>query len=464
MKHGRCRLLIFFILAIVAATVAADSKEEEHPVTLNGANHVAELFEPPPEVRVLGPTEFPKPTDKLFSSSSSRPQGAVPVVRVEPTLGHHRSDQDAILAYAEGYKLPWYQMFMETLTSTGYRGDVVLAIAEERIVSEHVVDYLTTFTQGNDQKPNLVLYQQALDCDNNSPDNEEYYGTNKRQLTKHGDTNPFQMCRLPHVYGWKQEDGTVEPAVDPREGRVVATLRYEWYWIWSSQYQPQSWLMLLDARDSFFQSDPFANLPRWLPNNGKDNDRKTKGLLYLFGENAEATRLGISKKNQQWIRRAYGDATIEILKNKPTICSGSTMGEQVAVESYLRAMVNEHDECDVKMMGSDQGFHNFLYYSQKLTQASAIDRIVVWEQGRGPINNLGALRTKPFKEWGKLYNPDTHQVFQWPIDDNDDTEELVLSPVVHQWDRDHDLHSWMTRTQHKQWEKDWIEGHKGEKQ
>lgn len=34
------------------------------------------------------------------------------------------------------------------------------------------------------------------------------------------------------------------------------------------------------------------------------------------------------------------------------------MGEQVAVETYLRAMVNEHDECEVRMTGSDQGFHN----------------------------------------------------------------------------------------------------------
>jgi len=425
------------------------AEEEKH----NGENHASHLFEPPPEIRVWGPSEFPKPTEKLLSKEHE--PGAVPVVHVEPTYGHHRKDQDAILAYAEGYKLPWYQMFMNTLASTGYRGDVVLAIAEERIVSEHVVDYLKTFTQGDQDKPNLVLYQYVLDCDNNSPDNEEYYGTNKRQLSKHGDTNPFQMCRLPHVYGWKKEDSDiVEPTADPREGRVVATLRFEWYWIWLQQYQPHSWLMLLDARDSFFQTDPFANLPRTDP-----TEDKKKGLLYLFGENAEATRLGISKQNQQWIRKAYGDATIEVLKDKPTICSGSTMGEQISLETYIRAMVNEHDECEVRQMGSDQGFHNFLYYSQKMIQADTIDKIIVWEQGRGRINNLGALRTKPLKEWGKLFNPHTNQVFQWPFNDENENEELVLSPVVHQWDRDHDLHAWMTRTKHKEWEREWIDQH-----
>ena len=373
-----CWLLLSLVLLIlVLCPSACHGKYEQGYSEYNkddnedpSKRHVASLFQPPPQIRVLGPSEFPKPTDKLLLQNSSKAvQDMEPVVRVKPAYGHHRSNQDAILAYAEGYKLPWYQMFMETLTSTGYRGDVVLAIAEERIVSPHVVDYLKTFTVNDPNKPNLVLYQENLDCDNKSPSNTEYYGTNHRQLTKQGDTNPFQMCRLTNFYGWKKKqhdmdtdlqnnEDIVEPAADPRRGRVVATLRYEWYWIWSLQYEPDRWLMLLDARDSFFQTDPFVNLPRSKDVNSNNSQEKTSGLLYLFGENAQATRLGISKQNQQWIRRAYGDTTIEVLKGKPTICSGSTMGEQIAIESYLRAMVNEHDECSIKMMGADQGFHN----------------------------------------------------------------------------------------------------------
>ena len=65
----------------------------------------------------------------------------------------------------------------------------------------------------------------------------------------------------------------------------------------------------------------------------------------------------------------------------------------------------------------------YLYYSQKLNQASTIRRIVVWEQGRGMINNLGALRTKTLEEWGN-YDPETHLVYQW--------DGETLSPVVHQ--------------------------------
>jgi hypothetical protein len=242
------------------------------------------------------------------------------------------------------------------------------------------------------------------------------------------------MCLLNDIYGWKDVDGNViRKAKDPRIGRVVATLRYEWYWIWAQYYNPNVWIMLVDARDSFFQTDPFAGLPR-----------NQDGLLYFFGENAEATSLGKSTKNRNWILRSYGEQTLDALRNKPTICSGSTMGEQMAIETYLRAMVNEWDETDIKMTGADQGFHNYLYYSGKLANSANISKLVVWEQGKGIINNLGALRTKEFSEWG-FYNPDTHEVYNW---------DGTLSPVAHQWDRDKNLHTYYQQTRFSQWKRD----------
>jgi hypothetical protein len=255
-------------------------------------------------------------------------------------------------------------------------------------------------------------------------------------------TDVFQMCRLDDVYGYVDAiTNTTIPRKDAREGRVVATLRYEWYWIWSRQYHLHSWLMLLDARDSFFQSNPFANLPR-----ATLSANQTSGLLYLFGENADATRLGKSTKNANWLRNGYGDQVIQALADKPTICSGSTMGEQIAIDTYLRALINEHDECHVRMAGSDQGFHNYLYYSGKLQNAKAISRIVVWEQGRGMINNLGALRTKTLKEWG-IRDPVTNKIYQW--------DGTTVSPVVHQWDRDKDLHTYMIN-RHRKWNNEWM--------
>jgi hypothetical protein len=395
----------------------------------------SQLFEPSTKISVSSPSHFPKPTRKIDDK-------AVPIL--EPTFGRHRSDQDAVFAYSEGYRLPYYMMFMETLKETGFTGDVVLAIAEKRIIKPDVEDYLRTFAlqeeedDDDDGEMHVVVYQTPLQC-------EERDGKTGRYLMPSGETDVFQMCQLHNVYGWKdKKDGSVTgTAEDPREGRVVATLRYEWYWIWSLRYQPQQWLLLIDARDSFFQSNPFADLPR---QTGGDDTGIVDGLLYLFGENAEATRLGKSKKNMNWLRNGYGEVTLSALAEKPTICSGSTMGEQIAVETYLRAMVNEHDECHIKMTGSDQGFHNYLYYSSKLQHVTTIQRIVVWEQGRGAINNLGALRTKPLAEWG-VYDPTTHTVYQW--------DGKTKSPVVHQWDRDKHLHAYMVNKRHPQWEKEW---------
>jgi hypothetical protein len=421
-----------------------------------------DLFAPVPEElgMFVPPTQFPKPTHlipKYTSNSTSTTTVVVDVVPiVRPILGRHRTNVDAVFAYAEGYKLPYYMMFVETLKETGFTGDVVLAIAEDRILQPNVKDYLATYAlpvrddedheneeeKEEDGELHVVIYQMNLDCE---PGKNAKSTERVRAMERNGDLDVFQFCAMDSVYGWKdiQSGKILQVVPDPRSPRVVATLRYEWYWIWSLQYQPQSWILLLDARDSYFQSNPFANVPR---DTDENNNNKKDGWLYLFGENPEATRLGRSRKNMMWLRNGYGEHVLNVLAEKPTICSGSTMGEQIAIETYLRAMVNEHDECDIKMTGSDQGFHNYLYYSNKLSGASTIREIVVWEQGRGIVNNLGALRTKPFVEWG-FYDETNHIVYQW--------DGETPSPVVHQFDRDGSLHKYMTGQRHREWQTQW---------
>lgn len=144
------------------------------------------------------------------------------------------------------------------------------------------------------------------------------------------------------------------------------------------------------------------------------------------------------------------------LKDKPTICSGSTMGEQVAIETYLRAMVGESDSTGVVLMGADQGFHNYLYYSNKLANAKTIRSIIVQDQGSALINNLGALRTKELPEWGngKLVKTietngriSTIKVFNW---------DGELSPVVHQFDRHKMLSEYWYKKRAPEYHKKWA--------
>lgn len=143
------------------------------------------------------------------------------------------------------------------------------------------------------------------------------------------------------------------------------------------------------------------------------------------------------------------------MQDKPTICSGATMGEQVALETYLRAMVNEFDETEIKLMGADQGFHNYLYYSGKLQHALRIRSITVFDQGRGIVNNMGAMRTKELQEWG---NGNMVQE-----EEKKNGEKIVLnwdgkpSPVIHQFDRFKPLSEYVYKKKTKQLQQEWQE-------
>ena len=138
------------------------------------------------------------------------------------------------------------------------------------------------------------------------------------------------------------------------------------------------------------------------------------------------------------------------MEDKPTICSGATMGEQIALETYLRAMVNEFDETSIKLMGADQGFHNYLYYSGKLKHAHKIRSISVFDQGRGIVNNMGAMRTKELNEWGNG---------KMVVEENG--EKTVLnwdgkpSPVAHQFDRFKDLGQYFYRKKTQELREEW---------
>ena len=138
--------------------------------------------------------------------------------------------------------------------------------------------------------------------------------------------------------------------------------------------------------------------------------------------------IGKSSFNSRWLKEAYGMDKVQSFFEKPIICSGSTMGQKVAMEPYLRAMISQFDETKCKLKGCDQGFHNYLYYSNSLFSLKGIREVVEFEQGKGIINNLGVLRTKPLREWGILNDENT--VLNW---------DKSVSAVAHQFDRDDEL-------------------------
>lgn len=203
------------------------------------------LFQPS-DFNVIGPSSFPKPSAKAHPD-------AMPAF--QPTFGQHRPDQDAVMAFAAEYDLRNYLIFVTTLRNTGFTGDIVLCVSKLDVDKSGVKQYFES------QQPGLVVYVISPECFNAEGESVD--------SVKGG----MRVCQL---HGLWQHGGVVIPQ-DPRPPRTVATTRYELYWIWALNYHPHSWLMLLDARDSFFQTNPFLHVTREQVRDRPD------GILYFFG-------------------------------------------------------------------------------------------------------------------------------------------------------------------------------------
>lgn len=346
-------------------------------------------------------TDVPAPLDVF-------PEAATVVL--QPVFGEHRPDQDAVFAMAEGYDVNIYLAFLVSLRRTGFAGDVVLSVSSLDRAKPDVEEFLRA-------QPNLVVYAVEWAC-----------GTNKRDGGVDRDAKEGRgACRPVGLYA-DAATGTVLD--DLRTPRPVATARYELYWIWATRYDPHRMIMLVDSRDTYFQSNPFSLIER--------SDVDEKGLLHLFEENNEEFNLRTSTFNSRWIKHAYGEDGEAVLDNT-ILCSGSTMGERDALDVYLRRMVAEFDRTNCRLMGCDQGFHNYLYYSGALAGLNTR----VHPQGRGAINNLGALRKTPLSKRNIL--DDEKRVLNY---------DGSVSPVAHQFDRDDELRQ-IVNQRKKEFLSDW---------
>jgi len=392
--------------------LGGEDTEEERIEDNNNNNNKA--IRPP-----KGSIQWPSPSEKAGSDTT---------ILLKPAFGTHRPNQDAILIFAEGYDLSIYLAFVESLLNTGYTGDLVISISNEAKLKPGVKEYLQSHSNNSQTDTvNIIAYEVNWSCFKQSGE------------TASGSGEGVNHCKMDNAFG----DVNGNPISDPREPRPVATARYELYWMWSLQYNKESWLMLIDARDVWFQLHPFKEL---------ENRGKVSGELHLFGENADAVRIGTSNYNRRWLNTAYGEKNVKPFYDKPVICSGSTIGNQDAIETYLRAMVAEYDTTLCKQKGCDQGFHNYLYYSGKLEKSlntEGISKIIVHEQGKGIINNLGAMRTKPLTEWG-LYDSKRELVLNW---------DGTTSRVAHQYDRDKEANI-MVKNKKKQFERQWKAANK----
>jgi hypothetical protein len=283
------------------------------------------------------------------------------------------SPRQVVIGVATGYAWsPWLRIFVRSLRTSGYLGDIVLGVTQG--IDAHTLQML---------KDNCVT---AIDAD-------------------------LQEVLLPRM--------------------PVASQRFVWYkrWLDALHYDPDARVLIIDVRDSMFQRAPFGDFERYvkppvdllffedlllMKSNPTDADFHT----YLTEEDA------ISKK------KCFPGTNAALRKFPPTmrmLCSGSTMGTAKGVDRYLRAMVRAFKQLNCwGNHGIDQGYHHWIFIDGQLGAGLKVMRV-----GEGPLMTLGATG-----DHSKLIVPSERRVLvRRDLDGFLLNDDGVVVPTVHQYDR-----------------------------
>jgi len=155
----------------------------------------------------------------------------------------------------------------------------------------------------------------------------------------------------------------------------LASSRYMFYLDWLEELDENiSSILITDVRDVVFQTDPFIEFLS-----------HSKSSLNTF---EESFNFSIDTKwpfkvpwNRNWIIEGYGVEGLKKIGAEIILCSGTTIGTYDGIKHYLMEMKKELSRfrrpcstnrcCECKeSKGFDQGVHNFLVQTGKITDVS----------------------------------------------------------------------------------------------
>ena len=368
------------------SVVAGDEGEEKHALKAPSS-----LFRQQQQ-----PFEFQDPLELL---------GAEAVLKMNPIVGKHRPDSDAVFGFASGAKLPELLRWVGTLVDTGYDGDIVLGVNKEHELDDETLSFLRYHAQHH----HLVAYPAELVC------------KKVKMRTR---------CKVYKMFLHRSIGGYLP---DPRPFREVNQLRFDYYWAWSTLYTDQSRIFLLDTHDVYFQSNPFDKVPTDMVD-----------TLMTFQENP-IKKMEDDIENKIWQQEKHEIRWVRRLGRKTILVASAVVGGQPAVETYCRAMMEDFELTECQVYGCEQGNHNYLFWSSRLKKADTINQLVMAEQGKSAVNTLRILikyAGSSLKDIGTVNDHD--QVV------NIDGEP---SPVVHQYETDPYLNKVVARLANDQREK-----------
>ena len=305
-----------------------------------------------------------------------------------------------------GYGKIDYMRFVGSVREiAGYDGDIVLSTSPEEKMKPGVAEYL--------KKHRVLSYAFGYTC--------KKKGARRRNLL----ATPAGCV----LTDWYEKGETRGP-------RPLALIRYEQYKSWLAAYSKESWILIMDTRDSFFQRDPFSSAVL---------DKADGTDLHLFAENRDVKWIANCPFNSGWLG-CWGRDVVKKHGNGSVVCSGSTLGHRDAADTYTSLMIAEFDkqQCHVtRGTESDQGYHNYLYHTGKMAAAGL--NVKRNAQGTGVVNTVGAMngyrvpahKKGPLGTFWKARDAEGW-VINW---------DGTRSAVVHQWDRfAPEMRGWIDRT------------------
>lgn len=315
------------------------------------------------------------------------------------------STNATVMGFATGYGKSDYQKFVGSLRRSGFKGNIILAVAPD--IGKDAEDYLRSRQVTVSKVEWIPCTHGMFDDEKNKDDkNINEHDKEARTCVSPYDKLKSRWGRFPYLRDRLKECTTCT-------GPVLIT----------------------DVRDTFFQRDPFGS-----------GHPQVEGLQ-VFEEHKKIT-------TRNWLVEWPVRECKGIVYNKTMLCSGTTIGTRQAMLDYLHIMEQEmllwmsDKKCHFKTSADDQSVHNYLYYSGKLPFAKAIPN------GVGIVHTVGVkgswilqahAKRMEAKNMSELdpFEGTVRSTKQWITEEYDVTDQdgFILdfdgqrSAVVHQYDR-----------------------------
>lgn len=222
-----------------------------------------------------------------------------------------------VIALAAGYPHSVYRRFVGSLVATGSDANIILGVAADKLT--------TTTREYLESTVGVKLYDVPLvTCTHKPPGDKEI---EYKCAAAYPDFK-ISWARFALIRDWLRDCKTCTGPV-----------------------------LISDARDVFFQRDPFGGEP-------------IQGLRVY--EEAPLQR------TTHWLVDWPVSACKNLKLDEPMLCSGTTIGTRDAMMLYLDRMIREMEEwaqnpkCRFNTVGDDQSIHNYLFYTGQFPYAKAI--------------------------------------------------------------------------------------------